>query len=137
MKLNQFIILSLLYLIEQMATDNSISIEPKPATPIHDEPINAGLWEALRPWRGIAMICFWSILIGICLSYIIVRYCCKQNGHKIKKLLRRGKYSNYNFVSVYSETEAEQLGALYSATEDECDNNNNNNKNINNNNNNN
>ena len=77
---------------------------------------NSTLWEILAPWKTLTMIAFWTIIITVCVLYVICKYCCNGN---VPRILRRGKYSNYNFVSVYSETEAEFNGQFTTDNDDE------------------
>merc|ERR1712228_852076 len=90
--------------------------------PLHK--IHQSLWETLKPWRGVAMLLFWVVLIGICGSISLCQWYCKKSGagaSMCRLLKRRDKYSDYNFVSVYSETEAEYALKFDGDTGDELD----------------
>lgn len=100
--------------------------EPIVEAPIVQKPMNGEqkptmtLWQLLAPWRQIGLICFWALIIGLCASIVITKYCLK-NGKSLSRILKRGKYSKYNFVSVYSETEAEfggQFGGIITDNDD-------------------
>lgn len=105
--MNIYILLFCVYFNNVLSQNEPIAVVPQPETPINgNNKPSVTLWQIIEPWRGIAMICFWAIIIGICASVIITKYCLK-HGRPLSRILKRGKYSNYNFVSVYSETEAE------------------------------
>mmetsp|Transcript_24341 Transcript_24341/g.21275 ORF Transcript_24341/g.21275 Transcript_24341/m.21275 type:complete len:145 (+) Transcript_24341:140-574(+) len=119
-KLFYLVYVLLFGLVPVLSQNEPIVQAPIPETPINgEEKPTMTLWELLAPWRGIAMICFWALIIGICASIIIAKYCVK-NAPSLSRILKRGKYSKYNFVSVYSETEAEfgQFGGIVTDNDD-------------------
>eukprot|EP00485_Elphidium_margaritaceum_P006670 CAMPEP_0202692910 /NCGR_PEP_ID=MMETSP1385-20130828/7172_1 /ASSEMBLY_ACC=CAM_ASM_000861 /TAXON_ID=933848 /ORGANISM="Elphidium margaritaceum" /LENGTH=131 /DNA_ID=CAMNT_0049348517 /DNA_START=90 /DNA_END=485 /DNA_ORIENTATION=- len=101
---------------------------PKYETHVHAEPdADPSTWQMLQPWRGMFVLSlFWLAIVAIVICFTC--RCYSRNGRSLKEILlkrTRGKYSNYNFVSIYSETEAELGGPFAGATEDEYDSDNN------------
>ena len=78
------------------------------------------LWETLKPHKSLIMLGLWGTLAALCMVLLFCRYVAKNKRRK------RRKGGRYSFVSIYSETEAEQGAVLseeevFAGGEDEVD----------------
>ena len=91
------------------ADDALIVMTPNQNDAIVEDDVHKSYWDVLKPWRGSIMLFFWVALVAICGFASFWQYVKKTEGAiSLCRLLQvRDKYSEYNFVSVYSETEAD------------------------------